>query len=249
MSMSMGQSGLHRGAQLPYKVLAGVEPCPGGWCVVSGKLQGITLFPQVPEVFPRFVDVLDYKPAFTVIALHMPIGLLSSPEAGARPCDREARALLGWPRAAAVSMAPTRAAVMAASYDEARAANGGKLDAVTWKLMPKLREVAAEIQPYWQRTVFEVNPELIFYQLNDDQPLHYSKRYSIGVKERRALLENKLQGAERIFEEKVPGVTERHVVDALADVWAARRIAARSVTRVPEMPEWDDEGLRMEILR
>ena len=123
--MSMGQSSLHRGAQLPYKVLAGVEPCPGGWCVVSGKLQGITLFPQIPEVYPRFVDILDYKPAFTVIALHMPIGLLSSADAGVRPCDREARSLLGWPRAAAVSMAPTRAAVMAGSYEEARAANGG----------------------------------------------------------------------------------------------------------------------------
>src|SRR3954451_7423767 len=112
--MSMGQSSLHRGAQLPYKVLAGVEPCPGGWCVVTGKLQGISLFPQLPEVYTRFVDILDYKPAFTVIALHMPIGLLTAPadDGKGRPCDREARALLGWPRAAAVSMAPTRGAVL-----------------------------------------------------------------------------------------------------------------------------------------
>src|SRR5947209_6746569 len=190
------QSHMHRGAQLPYKTLAGVEPCPGGWCVVAGKLQGISLFPQIPEVFPRFVDVLDYKPAFTVLALHMPVGLLTAPDGDGggrgRDCDREARALVGPRRAAAVSLAPTRAAVFASTYEEAKAANGGKLDIVTWKLMPRLREVATEVQAYWQRTVFEVNPELVFYQLNDDEPLRFSKRYSVGVKERRTLIENKL---------------------------------------------------------
>jgi predicted RNase H-like nuclease len=242
-------SGLHRGAQLPYKVLAGVEPCPGGWLVVTGKLQGITLFPQPPEIYATFTEVLDYKPAFTVVALHMPVGLLNEPQSGGRSCDREARSLLGWPRGAAVATAPTRAAVEASTYEEARAANGGKLDAITWKQMPRIREVAKEMQGYWQRTVFEVNPELAFYMLNGDTPLTFPKRSSVGVKERRALLESKFNGVARILDVPVKGAREQHVVDAVANLWSARRIASRSIARVPEMPEWDDEGLRMELIR
>jgi predicted RNase H-like nuclease len=29
----------------------------------------------------------------------------------------------------------------------------------------------------------------------------------------------------------------------------ARRIAARAVDRIPEDPEWDEQGIRMELLR
>ena len=41
---------LKRQAPLPYKVLAGVEPCPKGWLVVSAKLQNVSMLPQAPEV-------------------------------------------------------------------------------------------------------------------------------------------------------------------------------------------------------
>ena len=41
---------LRKGAPVPYRPLAGVEPCPGGWLVVPGKLQGVSLFPEPPQV-------------------------------------------------------------------------------------------------------------------------------------------------------------------------------------------------------
>src|SRR5215813_4720121 len=107
----MAQRPMQRGATLPYRVLLGVEPCPGGWLVVPGKLQGISVFAQEPELFKRFTDVLDYKPAPAVTAVHIPIGLPSVPARGGRPCDREARALLGFPRSAAVFSAPVRASL------------------------------------------------------------------------------------------------------------------------------------------
>src|SRR4051812_38086651 len=107
------------GADLPYKLLAGVEPCPGGWLVVSAKLQGISMFPQEPEVFPQFIDVLDYKPAFSVIAIHCPIGLLDAAVKGGRQCERAARKVLGWPRSGAIQAAPLRRALGARSFDEA----------------------------------------------------------------------------------------------------------------------------------
>jgi predicted RNase H-like nuclease len=32
-------------------------------------------------------------------------------------------------------------------------------------------------------------------------------------------------------------------------MWTARRIVSRAITRLPEDPEWDSQGLRMEIVR
>ncbi|MGH2684995.1 MAG: DUF429 domain-containing protein [Actinomycetota bacterium] len=237
-----------RGAPLPYKLIAGVEPCHGGWLVASGKLQGIQLHPNAPEVLATFTDVLDYKPAFQVIALHMPIGLLSKQARGGRECDRNARRLLGWPRSGAILSPPTRAALAAKSYEKAYRLGGG-INAVTWLQMPWIREVDAEIAPYWQRTVFEVHPELSFYQLNDDEPVSYSKRTALGQKERRVLLEKRMPGIERVIDVKVKGVRPWQLLDVAADLWTARRIVSRAVARLPEDPVWDDEGLRMEIIR
>jgi len=39
------------------------------------------------------------------------------------------------------------------------------------------------------------------------------------------------------------------VLDACVDLWTARRIAARAVARLPEVPEWNEDGLRMEFVR
>src|SRR5271163_354996 len=101
--MSMQRS--HRGAQLPYRPLAGVVPCPGGWLVAGAKLQGITLSPEEPQVFSTLLDVLDYKPAFQIISLAAPIGLLDEPVPGGRQCDREARRLTDGPGTGATASA------------------------------------------------------------------------------------------------------------------------------------------------
>jgi predicted RNase H-like nuclease len=240
-----GQGRPQRGPQLPYKLLAGVEPCTGGWLVVTGRLQGTNLAPQQPEVFPTLIDVLDYKPAFTIIALHAPVGLPEGP--GGRAADRAARAVLGPRRAPAVVFPPARAALEAKTFEEAKELDP-KINTVTWRLIRRMAESAAELAPYWQRTVFEVNPELAFYGLNGDEPLRFAKRSIVGAKERRVLLEERFPGIDVTLDTKVPGVRQDRVIDAAADLWTARRIAARALNRLPEDPEWDEEGLRMEIV-
>jgi predicted RNase H-like nuclease len=238
-----------RGPNLPYRVLGGVEPCPGGWLVAIGKLQGISLLPEQPVVLPTFIEVLDYRPSFDVMAVHVPIGLPVEASGGGRACDREARRVLGWPRSGAIVSAPVRSALGATTYDEARERNGGKLSAVQWQLIGRFIEVDAVIGPYHQRSVFEVNPELGFHQMNEDQPLRYRKHSPEGRRERRDLLEHRLPGVDRILDEPVKGASMHHLLDASADLWTARRIAARALQRLPEDPEWDESGLRMEIVR
>jgi predicted RNase H-like nuclease len=245
MSMPTG----HRGAQLPYQTLAGVVSCPSGWLAATAKLQGITMSPEEPQVFKSILDVLDYKPAYRVIALFCPIGLPDQPVRGGRRCDRDARKLLGWPRSGSIMSSPTRAALGSSSYKEAVVANGGSLSALSWRRMNRVAEVSDAIAPYWQRTVYEVHPELSFYQLNDDRPLLHSKHKRAGVDERRSLLEARVPGVGRILEARIPRINPAHLLDATACLWTARRIVSRAVHRLPEDPEWDSEGLRMEIVR
>ena len=234
---------------MPYQTLAGVVPCPVGWLAATSKLQGITMAPETPQVFSRLRDVLDYKPAFQVIALFAPVGLHDTPTPGGRSCDRAARRLVGWPRSGAILSAPARAALDANSFAEAASANGGRLSVVGWQMVKRMAEVDDEMAPYWQRTVFEVHPELSFFQLNDDKPLRYSKHTAVGREERAALLRARIPGVERIVDARLARVSKAHVIDAAGCLWTARRIVTRAVNRVPEDPVWDSVGLRMEIVR
>ena len=237
------------GPVLPYRPLAGVVPCPGGWLVAGAKLQGTTMSPEEPVVVRSFIEVLDAKPAYEIIALGAAVGLPDKPKAGGRQCDREARALLGWPRSGAIISPPTRAALAARTYERARAANGGRLSAIAWARLPRLAEIDEVIAPYWQRTVFEVNPELSFHQLNEDAPLLYPKHSHVGQKERTDLLVGRLAAMERVVDARVRGAGLAHLLDVAACLWTCRRIAAHAVRRLPEAPVWDAQGLRMEIVR
>ena len=232
---------LRRGAPLAYRPLAGVEPCPAGWFVVSGKLQGVSLFPEPPQVMATITDLLDARPPYDIIALHAPIGLPGERTPGGRACDRQARKLLGTRRGAAISAPPSRSDV----YD----ASGDGLSAVVRAQLARIREVQRDVASYHQRTVFEVHPELGFFQLNDDKPLRYAKRTHLGMEERLELLRARMPGLDRVLDNVPDGVRMATVLDACVDLWTARRIAARAVARLPEVPEWNEDGLRMELVR
>jgi predicted RNase H-like nuclease len=157
-----------------------------------------------------------------------------------------ARRLLGFPRSGAVVSPPSRQ--LLASPTERHVAAAG-LSPIAASRLEWFAQVAAEMAPYRQRQVFEVHPELSFYQLNGDVPMRHSKFGPAGVRERRDLLTAKLQGIEEVLDARLPRVTVQHLLDASASLWTARRIAARAVERLPEEPEWDDDGIRVELLR
>jgi predicted RNase H-like nuclease len=231
------------GPELPYSVVAGVTPCAPGWLVASAKLNGGTFAPENPRVLGSFTEVLDEKPSFSVIALNAPVGYIDDNRNGGRTCDRMARALLGR-RGSTVHNAPTRASLQASTV-----ATGDHLDAVTNVLLRRYREVASEMAPYRQRTVFEAHPELSFYQINGDVPLRWSKKFEAGWEERSAILRKRIPGIERVLEAEIDDVPVSHLLDAAAMLWTARRIFAHAGTRLPSDPEWDEEGLRMEFVR
>ncbi|MHB8439757.1 MAG: DUF429 domain-containing protein [Acidimicrobiales bacterium] len=238
---------IRRGAQLPYKVIAGVVPCPAGWLVASAKLQGVTMSPEDPVTMPTLIEVLDTKPAFTVIALAAPVGLPDEPLPGGRVCDVEARHVLGWPRSTAVVSPPSRQEL--AALEKLPGDHDVHVSAVGRSLATRIAEVDAALSPYWQRVVREVHPELSFFQLNEDKPLRRPKHTLVGVDERRALLEARMPGVVRILDKELPDTEISHLVDAAASLWTARRIMARAVVRIPDNPIWDSRGLRVEFVR
>src|ERR1019366_7756279 len=136
---------LHRGPMLPYNLVAGVVPCARGWLVVGAKVLGVTIAPEPPRLIPTFLEVLDDRPAFTVVCLYAPVGRLDEMRTGGRVCAREARALLGPLRGAAIRSAPTRAPNAA-----------GFTPAIPHGLAGRYEEVERGMAPYRQRTVFEV---------------------------------------------------------------------------------------------
>jgi predicted RNase H-like nuclease len=241
--MSSAGPGTRHGPTLPYSIVAGVTPCRGGWLVASAKVQGTIFSPEDPVRIEQFIDVLDQRPAYSVIALNAPVGYLNAAKAGGRTCDHEARVLLR-KRGGAVKSAPVRL-----DSDRDMDLLPDRLDAISRMLLKRYREVANEMAPYLQRTIYEVNPELSLYQLNGDVPMQWSKRSEKGVDERRAVLEEKVPGVLRIIDAEVRGAFEAHLLDAAAILWTARRILARSIVRIPADPEWDEQGLRMELVR
>ncbi len=230
------------GPTLPYSVVGAVSPCPGGWLVASAKLHGTTFAPEEPRVLAKFNETFEERPQFEVMVVNAPIGYPDNPE-GLRTCDRAARALLGR-RGMTVRNIPMRSTVESGipRADE-------RLDAVTLVLLSRYAEVAAEMLPYRQRSVYEVHPELCYYVLNGDKPLTRGKHSPSGQIERRVLLEKRVPGAKRVLSASLPGVKLAHLCDVTAMLWTARRAFAKAAVRIPENPEWDSEGLRKEIIR
>lgn len=236
-------------SKLPYKILGGVVPCPGGWLIVPARLAGVTVVADEPEVVKTLLDVLEYKPKFDAAAIYATIGFSDEPSGPYRQCDEEARELVGWPRMVAIRPVPSRKALHAPTREEA-------VQIEPWLTRDDLRrfkwirECEREFQPFHQRNYFAAHPDLTFTQLNDDQPLLSSPYQQDGVLERMNLIREKLPGLEEMVSRTPPpGAGQIHMLQATGLIWTARRAAGRAMARLPRDPEWDSAGMRMELVR
>jgi predicted RNase H-like nuclease len=231
-----------------------VDGCRGGWlavlCALSGK-RGVPV--QLASHLCRdFKAVLELPQRPRAVAVDMPIGLLERTVPGGRSCDREARALLGRPRASSVFTPPARAAPSASRYSEVAALNGGGLSKESFNILPKIREIDAALCPADQQRVFECHPELVFARLAG-APIAHNKKTMEGRRERVRLLRKIYRDA---FQEPtrlrllhgLRYVAFDDVVDAYALAHAAWLIHSGKAQRVPSgEPPQDARGLRMEI--
>jgi predicted RNase H-like nuclease len=231
-----------RGPELPYSIVAAATPSRNKWLVASAKVQGGTFAPEPPKVYETFLEVLDERPSFSSVVVYAPIGYRDSRDRGPRTCDTEARQMLGH-RGSLIHNAPTLD-VLRRGY----ALPEDHLDAIAIQRMSAYVEVFKEMSPYRQRQVYEGNPELSFFLLNDFTPLQISKKTGEGRIERMEILTKKVPNIATVLDAQIPGVSMRSLIDVAAMVASARRVFTKSAKRIPADAEWDSEGLRMEIV-
>jgi len=225
--------------ELPYKTVAGVIPCVGGWLLVSAKIKGATFAPDFPRVYEKITDVISMRPPIAISSINAPIGAVELALKGSRRCDVAADALIGR------DVPSTRWEGEAPSLDENSEGVGSERTAM---LGARYRELAREMAPFLQRTICEGLPELSFFQINAEERLAHDMRSEEGFKERVGLL-GKVPGITRILHHDLPDVTPYDLLEGAALMWSSRRVNARAGRRVPADPEWDERGLRIEILR
>lgn len=183
------------------------------------------------HVETSLAHLLERHPDVSVVAIDMPIGLPDG--AGGRPCDREARALVG-PRGSSVFSAPPSAVLKRATYTDANAFSkkryGAGVTAQAYALRDRICEV--ERAAVKDGRLIEVHPEVSFRELAD-APLKAAKTSWDGQRERRRLLES--AGV------KVPAhigkagrVPVADVLDACVAAWSADRFWRGEAKPLPE---------------
>ncbi len=228
----------------------GVDGCTEGWLYCRLEVQTHRANFGIVSMFS---DLLTEFKSAEFIGIDIPIGLWD--ERKPRACDVEARKLLGQPRGSSVFPAPARSLIGLESYGEAnsvsKALYGKGLSAQAHGICKKILEVDQLMDPSLQTHVVEVHPEVCFWGIQD-KPLSHSKRTSEGYEERRQLLQPVLglELPERSNWRSVGirrGAAPDDMLDAAVAANSARQLLAGTGRRVPERPEIDPRGLRMEI--
>lgn len=229
--------------------IAGVVPCEGGWLVLPGRVAGVTVSAENAFVVPKLRYVLEYRPSFSFAAYAVPFGFPDESVEPYRRCDRLAREVLGWPRSASLAPVPSRQALFADSFDDARRLEPWMRPTDRTRFA-RLHEVAAEIQPFHTRSNYSAHPELSFAQMNGDHGLVRSPWSEEGQTERLALVRAAMRGVDDVVGRTPPdGAEVKQMLDAAAMLWTARRASGRAIARLPVDPEWNGLGIRMEWVR
>ena len=226
--------------------LLGVDGCRAGWLVVGARLDPSGEFEQLR--WSLELEAASFIDA-DLVAIDMPMGLAAD---GPRPCDQQARALLG-PRRSSVFPAPVRAALGAVDYREACdlsfAASGRKLSKQAYNLLPKIRQLDQLLLAGPQRSdrVHEVHPELAFSQWNGGEPMAHGKKTAAGAAQRQALVEAQFPGLALKIRTGVAKskLADDDILDAIACLWSARRLLRKGALVLGG--ERDGCGLPMRI--
>ena len=221
-------------------VVLGVDGCRGGWIgalLVDDRVEFV-----VGGTITDLVAAVGVVPA--VVGIDIPIGL---PDAGSREADVAARRELPVGRKSSVFPTPVRAAVAAATWQEAnrahRDATGKGLSHQGFNLCRKIAEVDAWIRVVVGMPVLEVHPEVSFAAMGADTVP--SKRTAEGRRTRLAALA--AAGLRLPDVSRTAAYDVDDALDACAVAWTARRHARGESRSLPEVPERFADGLAAAI--
>jgi predicted RNase H-like nuclease/8-oxo-dGTP pyrophosphatase MutT (NUDIX family) len=225
----------------PDAPVLGVDACAGGWVgILLDPLLQARVFKA--RTITELVDLVVESSDVAVVAIDIPIGL---PDAGGRSADVEARAVLTG-KASSVFSTPTRAALEAPTYEQARAANLAATDGRTsvsaqaYALREKVLQVDAWVRSRPRVRVIEVHPEVSFARMAGT-PLLARKKDDDGVRARREALAQ--HGVEAPPWFSGAGFGEDDLLDACAAAWTAVRHSLGVAESLPGEPELFSDGI------
>jgi predicted RNase H-like nuclease len=241
--------------------VAGVDSCKAGWfvAIASVTMENETVTScefNSKNVFiaSTFAEVLSKTIDCKLVCVDIPIGLSD----GNRPreCDGEARELLKGPRASSVFPSPIRPCLSAVDYETACRISfehsGKKLSMQSFYILDKIRQVdnVMSKRPELQRRIREIHPEILFWALNHRQPMQHKKSRVVGREERIKLLAPVFPNVKEIVAEarKPKEVAPDDILDAIVAAWTAGQADLGKTKTLPENPELDSKGLKMEML-
>ena len=222
----------------------GVDGAKSGWIAVwlaNGKFEF--------DVYASAAHVLGMHPDAAVIAVDIPIGLS---DVGPRAADVLARKFVGGRRASSVFSSPVRGILDSDSQAEAsrrhREIDGRGFAAQAFGILPKIREwdLLLRSNRRAREKVREVHPEVCFAALEGNGGLVESKKSAEGAARRTAILAHQFGDFEvSALVTRVPRsrAAPDDVLDALAALWSANRIASGVAESLPSPAEIDSVRL------
>lgn len=186
-----------------------------------------------PEIklFATFAELAAAVPKRGVVGIDIPMGLPDVTIDGGRPCEVAARARLGAGRSASIFSTPSRAALYEKTYEACCAKIRRELphrlgiSKQAWMIAPKVREVDLAVRAGLPFKLQEAHPEVIFARMQGGQGLRESKKTKAGRALRLKLLRRHRIGVSDALAQRPQGCGEDDVIDALACLWTAHRIA------------------------
>jgi len=231
-------------------LVAGVDGCKDGWLVGIFSVNNDRCELESLTVAKDFKEEVSKTENCRAACVDIPIGL--SENGNPRKCDMEARKILAAPRASSVFPPPVRQCLSAKNYEDAcdisLKVKGKKLSRQSFFIMDKIRQVDELMTPALQERIREVHPEVSFWALNNEKPMRLAKKKLTGRQERINLLRAEFANVAEEVAKKPEGVAADDVLDVFVAGWTAAQVLKGNIKTLPEKPEIDSKGLRMEIV-
>jgi predicted RNase H-like nuclease len=228
----------------------GLDGCRNGWFYV-----GIDETDQYEfGIISAIEEIIPIAHSAQLILIDIPIGLREE-DTKERLCDLEARKVLG-SRKSSVFPPPSRLSLKCNIYLEASQLNfqytGRRLSKQSFAISKKIKEVDEFIVSNKMQGKFrEMHPEVCFWALNHYQPMKFNKKKFDGLKERKQILNKYFSNNNNLVDEALSkylkkDLASNDILDALVGAVSAR--FHKNLRQLPDYPETDAIGLKMEIV-
>ena len=226
----------------------GIDGCKDGWFYVQ-----ISPDNKFHSGMVKNLECFFDRTCCQRILIDIPIGLPCGESE--RPCDKEARKLIGT-RRSSVFRVPARAVLPAYNdYDEAKRLSKQEtkksISKTTWSILDKIKEVDDLVHKHGNDMIGEVHPEVCFWAFSGEKELLHSKKTHNGFWKRLHILESVWEGIEE--EVRTMCTNTKVAPDDVLDATVAALTATFPLDALQHLPKHesshlDARGLPMRIV-